>query len=83
MTKEEYLSIRNTNHISSDILFNTLLLNPTFKIKDLNEFHNYLNLISIIPNSNNILLSEFVRLNDIKYNVITIYDKNNNEIKQY
>tara|TARA_R110002124_G_scaffold281430_1_gene455654 strand:+ start:9141 stop:9410 length:270 start_codon:yes stop_codon:yes gene_type:complete len=87
LNKESYLKIRNNNSIPSHVLYETLQLNPTFKVKNLNEFNNYLELIMnnpfLLNQVSNILLEEFKRLNDIRFNVITIYDNSNNEIKYY
>lgn len=87
MTRDEYLGNRNSNNISSEHLFETLLLNPTFKIKDFNIFNQMLEIMFQSPflrkKVSTILKEEYIRLNDIRFNVTILYDTKKNEIKYY
>lgn len=81
MNRVQYLEKRKSRKITLEDLYETLILNPTFKIKNLSLFIDYYNLIvKAIPNTNNILFQEFKRLNDNKFTITTLHDKKGKEL---
>lgn len=84
MNREEYLEVRKSKKITLENLYNTLLINPTFKIENLDKFSEYYEILTkVLPNVNSILFKEFVRINDIKFSITKVYNNNNEEIRYY
>lgn len=84
MNKDEYLKSRNSNKFSLEMIYNSLLLNPTFKVASLKLFkEHYRTLLPILPTIGSLLVVETKRLNDIKFGVTVLLDKNKREIIAY
>lgn len=84
MDRTDYLNVRNSKQVSLQTIYETLLLNPTFKVKSFELFVTYYKALSSLPiNVNSVLIAEFKRLNDHRFTITTLHDKNNKEIDFY
>jgi len=79
MTKEEYLSIRSTNH--GKLLYDTYIdKHDAEKHGPLLDFHNFIHFLNMSGQLQRVL-NDIVKEHDIKYEIVIVYDKNGQQIR--